>query len=250
MNCINTLYIIASFLDLQALASFASVNKLFYKISQKSALWKSLMSKEYFQDYNSFGYYSISDISRGPFWRKLLQDEPNWKILLKKRVELLRIPKALPHGSTFQASFGQLLRLIFNAFACPEIPLPKLYREFQSFPTLYQNLLALEIHNDEILTFDPVDLEAFESILNELKLDNCSSIFLSSFTEFQPLTYFSDSRYCVELFIDEAGGWLALLAKVIKSLIFCHCRATLASLEVVSEGQELVGEYVQRVRNI
>ena len=250
MNCINTLYIIASFLDLQALASFASVNKLFYKISQKSALWRELMSKEYFQDYNSFGYRSISDISRGAFWRKLLQDEPNWKILLKKRVELLRIPKALSIGSTFQASFARLLTLIFNAFACPEIPLPKLFREFQSFPTLYQNLLALEIQNKEFSTFEPADNQAFEGILNELKLDNCSSVFLSIFIEFQPFAYFSDSKSCAELFIQEAGGWIGVLAKLIKSLIFCHCQATLASIGVVSEGQELVCEYVQRVRNI
>lgn len=250
MNCINTLYIIASFLDLQALARFASVNKLFYKISQKSALWKALMWKEYFQDYNSFGYISFSDISRGLFWRKLLQDEPNWKILLKKRVELRRIPKTLPYGSTFKASFGRLLSSIFNAFSCPEIPLPKLYREFQSFPTLYQNLLALEIQNEQISTFDSIDNETFEGILNELKLDNCSSVFLSIFTEYQPFTLISDSSYCVELFIYEPGGWFGVLAKVIKSLIFCHCQATLASLRVVPEGQELVGEYVQRVRDI
>lgn len=247
MNCFNTLYIIASFLDLQTLASFAAVNRLFYKITQKSALWKALMAKEYFQDYNSFGYYTISDISRGSFWRKPLQDEPNWKIILKKRVELLRIPKVLPCGSTLQDRFGQLISLILDAFSCPEIPLPNLYRDFSSFATVYQNLLACEIHDELPTVCDPLHCEIFENIVDESELGDCPAIFISSFREYRGSYFLSESECWGEFGFSESSCWVRVLAKLINFLIFCHCQATLAFISTLSEGQELLSEYVRRV---
>lgn len=146
MNSSNTLCIIASFLDYKSLTVFSTINKLFQKISQTSELWKALMLIEYFGDYNFFGYFSFRDNYKGEYYRKSIQDMPNWKNLLKKRIISQKKWSRLKSIGFPQGYYKELSKELYFILCMPDIPLPSLTRESLSFLTIFQNLLAQIIY--------------------------------------------------------------------------------------------------------